>query len=235
MPPIRSGARAWPPASPFTERKSKVFLAAHGIAVTREVLARDAKAAVKASAEIGYPVVLKIESPDLPHKTEAGGVRVGLADAATVEVAFDEIMAAARRHAPAAQLDGVLVQEMISGGTEMIAGLSRQEPFGMGIVCGAGGVLVELIRDTALDLCPIDRAQAHALLGRTRASRLLEGYRGQAAGDIEAFAQLLERCRNSGCIRRHARSSRSEPHCRADAGSGCDCARRSRHSPQVNK
>jgi acyl-CoA synthetase (NDP forming) len=184
--------------TPFTERESKAFLAAHGIAVTRETLARDAKAAVKAAAEIGYPVVLKIESPDLPHKTEVGGVRVGLADAATVEAAFDDIMAAARRHAPAAQLDGVLVQEMISGGTELIAGLSRQDPFGMGIICGAGGVLVELMRDTALDICPVDRAQSHALLESTRAGRLLQSYRGRPAGDIEAFAELLERLSQLG-------------------------------------
>jgi len=179
--------------TPFTERESKAFLAAHGIAVTRETLARDASSAVQAAAAIGYPVVLKVESPDLPHKTEVGGVRVGVADAAAVEVTFDEIMAAARRHAPSAHLEGVLVQEMVSGATELIAGLSRQEPFGMGVVCGAGGVLVELMRDTALDICPIDNVQAHALLASTRAGRLLAGYRGRPAGDGEAFALLLAR------------------------------------------
>jgi acetate---CoA ligase (ADP-forming) len=183
---------------PFTERESKAFLVAHGIAVTREALARDAAAAAHVAAEIGYPVVLKIESPDLPHKTEAGGVRIGLADAAAVEAAFDEIMTAARRHAPAARLEGVLVQEMVSGGIELIAGLSRQEPFGMGIVCGAGGVLVELTRDTALDICPIDNAQAHALVARTRAGRLLHGFRGRPAGDAEAFAALLARLSQLG-------------------------------------
>jgi acyl-CoA synthetase (NDP forming) len=184
--------------TPFTERESKAFLAAHGIAVTREMLARDATTAAQAATEIGFPVVLKIESPDLPHKTEVGGVRVGLADAAAVEMAFDEIMTAARRHAPAARLEGVLVQEMVSGGIELIAGLSRQEPFGMGVVAGAGGVLVELMRDTALDLCPIDEAQAHALLARTRASRLLQGFRGRPAGDAEAFAALLARLSQLG-------------------------------------
>ena len=152
----------------------------------------------QAAAEIGYPVVLKIESPDLPHKTEVGGVRLGLADAAAVEAAFDEIMTAARRHAPAARLEGVLVQEMVSGGIELIAGLSRQEPFGMSVVAGAGGVLVELMRDTALDLCPIDNAQAHALVARTRASRLLQGFRGRPAGDAEAFAALLARLSQIG-------------------------------------
>ena len=88
-----------------------------------------------------------------------GGVRVGLSDAAAVEEAFEEIMTAARRHAPTARLEGVLVQEMVSGGIELIAGLSRQEPFGMGVVAGAGGVLVELMGDTALDLCPFDVAE----------------------------------------------------------------------------
>ena len=183
---------------PFTERESKALLAAHGIIVTREMLARDAKAAVRIAAEIGYPVVLKIESPDLPHKTEVGGVRVGLADAAAVELAFTEIMAAARAADAQARLDGVLVQEMVAGGIEFIAGLSRQEPFGMGIVCGAGGILVELMRDTALDLCPLDQAQAKALLGRTRASLLLESYRGRPAGDGDAFAALLVRLSQLG-------------------------------------
>jgi acetate---CoA ligase (ADP-forming) len=185
-------------AKPFTERESKAFLAAHGIAVTREIRAADATAAVRAAAEIGYPVVLKIESPDLPHKTEVGGVRVGLADARAVEAAFDEIMTAARRHARAAQLHGVLVQQMVSGGIELIAGLSRQEPFGIGILAGGGGVLVELMRDTALDLCPIDHAQAHALLARTRSGQLVQGFRGRPAGDVEAFAALLARLSQLG-------------------------------------
>jgi acetate---CoA ligase (ADP-forming) len=177
--------------APFTERESKAFLAAHGIAVTREILARDPQAAVSAAAEIGFPVVLKIESPDLPHKTEVGGVRVGLADAAAVEIGFREIMAAVQANVPAVRPGGVLVQEMVFDGTELIAGLSRQEPFGMGVVCGAGGVLVELMQDSALDLCPIDHAGANALLERTRVGRLMHGYRGRSAADIEAFADLL--------------------------------------------
>jgi acetate---CoA ligase (ADP-forming) len=92
----------------------------------------------------------------------------------------------------------VRVQEMVSGGTELIAGLSRQEPFGMGVVVGAGGVLVALMRDTALDLCPLNDAQAHALLACTRASRLLQGYRGQPAGDADAFVALLVRLSQLG-------------------------------------
>jgi acyl-CoA synthetase (NDP forming) len=184
--------------APFTERESKAFLCAHGIAVTREMLARDAAETAAAAAEIGFPVVLKIESPDLPHKTEVDGVRIGLKDAGAVKAAFAEIMASARSHAPAAPLDGVLVQEMVSGGIETIAGLSRQEPFGMGVVFGAGGVLVELVQDAALELCPIDAAAARALIGRTRASRLLAGFRGAAKADVDALAGLLARLSQIG-------------------------------------
>src|SRR5262249_4939579 len=173
--------------------ESKAFLAAHGIAVTRETLARDAVAAVEAATAIGYPVVLKIESPDLPHKSDVEGVRTNLGDAAAVATAFDEIIAAARRHRPAAPLNGVLVQEMVSGGIELIAGLSRQDPFGMSIVAGAGGVLVELIADTALDLCPLNESGARALLARTRASSLIDGVRGRPGGDRDAFTRLLAR------------------------------------------
>jgi acetate---CoA ligase (ADP-forming) len=183
---------------PFTERESKLFLAAHGIAVTREAVAHDAAAAVQVAAGIGYPVVLRIESPDLPHKTEVGGIRIGLADSAEVEAAFGDILAAPRAAVPEARLHGVLVQEMIPSGIELIAGLSRQEPFGMAIVAGAGGVLVELVQDTALDLCPIDDAKAIALIERTRANRLLCGYRGQPEGDAGAFAALLARLSQIG-------------------------------------
>jgi acyl-CoA synthetase (NDP forming) len=182
----------------LTERESKAFLAAHGITVTRETLATDPQAAIEAAAGIGYPVVLKIESPDLPHKTEVEGVRLGLLDAAAVEAGFGEIMSAARRHAPSARLAGVLVQEMITGGIELIAGLSHQLPIGMCIIGGAGGVQVELLRDTALDLCPLDRPGAHALLRRTHASRLLQGFRGRPAGDLEALTGLFVRLSQIG-------------------------------------
>ncbi|MGE0876087.1 MAG: acetate--CoA ligase family protein [Burkholderiales bacterium] len=175
----------------LTERESKQFLAAHGIAVTRELPARDADEAAAAAASIGYPVVMKVESADIPHKTEAGGVRIGISDEAAARRAWAEIIASARRYAPAARIDGVVVQECISGGVETIAGLSRQEPFGMGVVFGAGGVLVELLKDAALALAPFGVDEARALIDRTRAGRLVGGYRGGKAGDVAALAGLL--------------------------------------------
>jgi enoyl-CoA hydratase/carnithine racemase len=218
--------------TPFTERESKALLAAHGFAVTREMLARDVEAAVQIAGEIGYPVVLKIESPDLPHKTEVGGVRVGLADAAAVEAAFAEIMAAVRAAAPTKRLEGVLVQEMVTRGIEFIAGLSRQDPFGMGIVCGAGGVLVELMRDTALSLCPLDNAQAQELLGRTRASLLLQSYRGRCGRFCRSPCSTIE---PRSYLRRRARGGGSEPCRRVAAWPRSHCARCPCHTPQDNR
>ena len=95
------------------------------------------------------------------------------------------------------------MQEMVSGATELIAGLSRQDPFGMGVVAGAGGVFVELVRDAALDLCPLDEGSARALLARTRANRLLQGYRRRPAGDAEAFVALLARLSQVGAAYAH--------------------------------
>lgn len=184
--------------APFTERESKAFLAEHGMRVTRESLASTVKDAVTAAANIGYPVALKICSPDLPHKTEVGGVRVGLTDPAAVEKSFAEIMTSVGQRAPDARIEGVLVQEMVTGGVELIAGLSRQAPFGMGLVTGLGGVAVELLGDAALDLCPLSESAARALLDRTRAGRLLAGFRGGPAGDIEAFVDLLCRLSSIG-------------------------------------
>ena len=177
--------------APFTEREAKLFLASCGVPVTRESLAKSADEAVAAAASLGYPVVLKIESADIAHKTEVGGVRVGLGDGAAVAAAYLEIRANVKAKAPKASVAGVVVQEMVSGGVEMIAGLSRCEPFGMGIVAGTGGILVELVKDAALALAPIDRGRALDLIGSTRAHKLLAGFRGAQAADIDAFADLL--------------------------------------------
>jgi acyl-CoA synthetase (NDP forming) len=176
---------------PFTERESKAFLAAHGVPVTAERLAKTADEAVAAASAIGFPVVMKIESAQIPHKTEAGGVRVGVRDEGAVREAFGQVMSSAKAFAPRAQLEGVLVQEMVTGGVETIAGLSRQPPFGMGIVFGTGGVLVELVQDAALALAPLAPAEARELIARTKAARLLAGYRGSPAADVEALASLL--------------------------------------------
>lgn len=177
--------------APFSEREAKQFLAACGLPVTRESLATSRGEALAAAQALGYPVVLKIESADIAHKTEVGGVRVGLADPAAVAAAYEEILASVANRAPHAVVAGVLVQEMVSGGVEMIAGVTRCEPFGMGIVTGSGGILVELVKDAALALAPIDRDRARALIASTKAHTRLAGFRGAPPSDIESFAGLL--------------------------------------------
>ncbi len=177
--------------APLTEREAKQFLCACGIPVTRESLARSEPEAVAAAAALGYPVVLKIESADISHKTEVGGVRAGLADAGSVARAYREILASVKEKAPKACVTCVVVQEMVTGGVEMIAGLLQCAPFGMGIVTGTGGVFVELVKDASLALAPIDRDRAHELIRSTRAHKLLAGFRGAPPADTAAFADLL--------------------------------------------
>ncbi|UIY28952.1 acetate--CoA ligase family protein [Neorhizobium galegae] len=179
------------PAGALTEREAKQLLATEGLPVPREQLVTSADAAAEAAKQLGFPVVMKIESPDIPHKTEAGGVKLGIASEAEARAAFDAIIASARAYAPNADLRGVSVQEMVTGGIEALVGLIRHEPFGFGLVVGIGGVLVELVKDTAFDLLPIDLARADAMIGETKLASLLEGYRGAPKADRRALAELL--------------------------------------------
>lgn len=177
----------------LSEHDAKLFLAEHGIRTTRETLATSAEEAVRAAREIGFPVVAKVHSADIAHKSEVGGIALSLKSQADVEQAFARIMESARRHAPRAKLEGVVIQEMVVGGVEMIAGTARHPPFGHGVVVGAGGVLVELMQDSAFALAPVTQQQAHELVAKTRASRLLAGYRGAPPADVAAFEDIVVR------------------------------------------
>jgi acetate---CoA ligase (ADP-forming) len=175
----------------LTEWEAKQLLAENGLRVTRERLATTAQEASEAAEAIGFPVALKIESPDIAHKTEAGGVRLGIANAAEAVEAFAAIMRNAGAYAPDADLRGVVVQEMAGRGVEALVGLIRHEPFGLGIVVGVGGVLVELVNDAAFDLLPIDRESAEAMIDRTRLDALLKGYRGAPRADRQALVETI--------------------------------------------
>ena len=177
----------------LNEAEGKRLLAAYGIAVTRETLARGAAEAASAAASIGYPVVMKIQSADIAHKTEAGGVRVGVADDAAARVAFDEIVASARAHAPGAAIDGVLVQEMVSGGTELILGVQNDPLFGPAIMVGLGGIFAEVLKDVSFRLAPLMRSDAEAMLRELRGFALLDGARGRPKADVSAVVDTLLR------------------------------------------
>jgi acetyltransferase len=177
----------------LAETASRQVLAAWGIAGMQEEAASSADAAADAAGRLGYPVVLKIDSPDILHKTEAGGVRLGLRDADAVRDAYREILASAASYAPNAKLSGVLVQEMVTGGVEVIVGVSYDAQLGPMLLFGSGGVMVEVYNDVALRRCPITRAQALEMVAEVKGAKLLSGFRGKPAADIDALANTLVR------------------------------------------
>ena len=179
------------PNGTLTEREAKQVLAAYGVPVVPERLTQNAEEAVQAAEAMGYPVVMKMESPDLPHKTEAGVIKLNLKSADEVRSAHATIMANAHHHAPNARINGVLVQPMMKQGTEVMIG-SRNDPlFGPLIVVGLGGVLVELLKDTQVALAPVTHAEARGLLTRLKGRAALEGFRGSEPVNIVELADII--------------------------------------------
>ena len=138
--------------------------------------------------QIGYPVVLKISSVDITHKSDAGGVKVNLKDRAAVEKAYDDIMAAARAKFPDANIEGISVQGMARMGIEIIMGMIKDANFGPVVMFGSGGVLVEVLKDVSFRIVPIEAADAEEMTSEIQGRKLLEGYRGQDPADIPVFA-----------------------------------------------
>jgi acyl-CoA synthetase (NDP forming) len=182
----------------LTEHEAKQLLVHWDVPGVQEERATSLDEAVAAAQRIGYPVVLKVESPAIPHKTEAGVVRLGVHDEAELRQAYAEIMRNANRYAPKAEVLGVLVQEMVQGGIEVIVGLSQDPLFGPVLLFGMGGIFVELYQDTALRACPITQSEAREMLHEVKGARLLQGFRGQPAVDVEALIQLLVRVSELG-------------------------------------
>lgn len=173
----------------LTEREAKAVLSLYGVPVVEERLARSAAESVDAAEALGYPVVLKVESPDLPHKTEAGVIRLNLRSADEVRSGYQEVTANAMRASP--RLNGVLVQPMVPQGIEMVVGARNDPLFGPMVAVGLGGVLVEVLKDTALSPAPVTPLQAEALLRRLKGAKLLDGYRGMPGADIGRLAQVV--------------------------------------------
>jgi acyl-CoA synthetase (NDP forming)/uncharacterized OB-fold protein len=166
------------PNPTLTEREGKEVLAAYGVPVVRELLTHSADEAARAAAQVGLPVVLKVESPDIAHKTEAGVLRLGLKSEAEVRTAYAEVMRNAQAVTPAPRITGVLVQPMVPQGTEIMVGARVDPQFGPMIVVGLGGIFVELLKDTAVRLAPVGVDEARRMLGELKAQRALQGFRG---------------------------------------------------------
>ncbi len=175
------------------EREARDIATACGISLPQSILAADAEAAVKAAEGIGYPVVVKISSDDILHKSDAGGVRVGVKDAAGVRAAFEQIMASSRAYKADAKLDGVLVQQMAPKGREVIIGVNRDPQFGPVIMFGLGGIYVEVLKDVTFRVAPLTLAEAREMTGDIRAARILHAFHGDPEGDLDALAECLTR------------------------------------------
>ncbi|MBT5049587.1 MAG: acetate--CoA ligase family protein [Rhodospirillaceae bacterium] len=175
----------------LTEASSADFLEPLGLSFARYELASSAADAGARAAELGFPVALKISSPDIAHKTEAGGIRLNLGSKEAVQGAYDAVMTAARTAAPDAHIEGVVIQEMVSGGLEMILGVTLDPQFGPLVMVGAGGTLTELIGDRAVGFPPLTREIATAMVGELRVSQLLDGWRGGPRLDRAALIDAL--------------------------------------------
>jgi acetyltransferase len=192
-PSARLELAALPARAVLTEAQSKKILAQAGLPVTREGLARDPAEAVRIAAEIGGAVALKIQSPDIPHKSDIGGVHLGATTPAEVAAAARQVLENARRNCPDAAIDGILVQEMVADGVELILGMTYDSQFGPLIVCGAGGVTVEVFKDAAVLLPPIRREDVTAALRSLKVSKLLDGFRGAPPRDVDALVECCLR------------------------------------------
>jgi len=175
----------------LTEVESKQLVASAGIPVIETKLAQNKAEAVLTSQKMGFPVVLKIVSPDIIHKSDIGGVKLNLANATQVGKAYTEIMAAAKKANKKADIHGVSVQKMARPGVEVIMGMSKDAQFGPVLMFGLGGVFVEVLKDVAFRIVPLVRRDASQMIKEIKGYPLLEGYRGQEPANIAALEDLL--------------------------------------------
>jgi len=175
----------------LTEPESKQLLEQAGIPTTGGTLVRSEDEAAAAADAVGYPVVLKIVSPDVVHKSDVGGVVVGIPDVAGARAAFRSINDAVRAAMPSARMDGVTVQRQAQPGVEVIMGMNRDPQFGPLLMFGLGGVLVELLEDVAFRLAPLTRRDADQMIREIKCLPVLTGFRGSPPADLEALRGML--------------------------------------------
>src|SRR5579859_1338686 len=175
----------------LTPAESKILCDAYNIPLPREALATSAKDAARMAAEIGFPVVIKIVSPDILHKTDAGGVIVGVKTAAEAEQAYETIVRSAAAYKPGAKIAGVQIQQMLTGGQEVIVGALTDPSFGKVVAFGLGGVLVEVLKDVTFRLAPASEADALSMIDGIAAAEILRGVRGAPPADRAAIAKII--------------------------------------------
>ncbi len=180
---VKSGA--------MTEWRSKRILDIYGVPVTKEIMVQTAEEAVIAASKIGFPVALKIMSPDILHKTDVGGVVLNLKGKEEVNSACQEMLNKVVINSPEARIEGVLVQEMLSPGLEVIVGIKKDPIFGPAVVFGLGGVFVEVLQDTSTRVAPLKEEDARAMIAEIKGCALLTGHRGELPRDTDALADVI--------------------------------------------
>jgi acyl-CoA synthetase (NDP forming) len=175
----------------LTEIESKELIKQAGISVSETILATSKEEAVALSQRLGFPAVLKVASPDVVHKSDAGGVKLGLKTASQVGKAYDDILKAIRQEYPQAAIQGVSVQKMAPPGVEVIIGMSKDPQFGPVLMFGLGGILVEILKDVSFRIVPLVRRDAAEMIKEIKGYPLLEGYRGQEPADVPHLEELL--------------------------------------------
>src|ERR1700690_303666 len=177
----------------MSEFDSKSLLREAGIALPEEVLVTEKSALDAAIARVGFPLVMKIQSPDIPHKSEVGGVRVNIATKGDAFIAYLALLENARKHRPNAAIQGVLVGPMAKKGVEIIIGTMLDSTFGPMIMVGLGGITTELFRDVVYRPAPVSATGASSMLAELKAAPLLRGFRGAAKADVAALCDLIEK------------------------------------------
>ncbi|MCZ7358411.1 MAG: acetate--CoA ligase family protein [Candidatus Methanoperedens sp.] len=174
----------------LTENDAKKLLAKYGIPVTEGSIARSPEEALKIAARIGAPVAMKISSPDIPHKTDVGGVELNV-KAEEVKAAYSGILERVRKTVPDANIEGILVQQMAPPGHEIIVGLKKDAQFGHALMFGLGGIFVEVYRDVSFRVVPIGKKEAFAMISEIKGYPILKGIRGKKPADIDSIARVL--------------------------------------------
>jgi acetyltransferase len=175
----------------LTEHQGKGLLALFDLPVTKEAVAATEAQAVQIAGDIGFPLALKIDSPDILHKTEAGGLKLNIRDMDALKAAYNEVLENARKYDAKAKINGVLIQEMVGGGTEVIVGMQNDPQFGPTVLFGLGGIFVEILKDVSLRVAPLRKEDALAMIHEIKGFKILAGARGRAKADIEAIADVL--------------------------------------------
>lgn len=175
----------------LNEIESKVLLSEAGIPVVETKLATSKQEAIAISKKLGFPVALKIVSPEITHKSDVGGVKLDLKTSKQVEAAYEEILSAVNQKYPHAVIDGVSVQKMARPGTEVIVGMTKDAQFGPVLMFGLGGILVELLKDVSFRIVPFEREDAREMIREIKGYPILEGFRGREPADVSILEEIL--------------------------------------------